>query len=290
VLVDAGCYPLLLWAAAQRGTPVRVAHYRPAVLAAALATLRPGERPIFVVDGFCVGCGRAAPLAAYARLLAQWGGRLLVDDTQAMGLHGPGGGGTPAHGAPYNTVLRLASLSKAFNVPLAFLSGTRADMVTFRGFSASRVYCSPPATPTVIAATRALLLNRLAGGRLRVALRAAVLMFRRACAACSVPLIPGLFPVQTVVAETGAAEIVEALAERGLLAFASRGFHDRTAKLRLIVTAAHRPSELLHAAKTLAAVLYKPEVDLYEPEGVSLGGLKPTGHYAFFDHRSTSNG
>src|SRR3954447_20972515 len=39
VLVDAGCYPVLLWAAAQGGPPVSIAHHRPPALARVLADL-----------------------------------------------------------------------------------------------------------------------------------------------------------------------------------------------------------------------------------------------------------
>ncbi|GAC1339009.1 MAG: hypothetical protein NVSMB18_06430 [Acetobacteraceae bacterium] len=259
VLVDAGCYPLLLWAAAQRGprAPVRVEHHRPSALARALQGIAPGIRPILVVDGFCVGCGRSAPLGAYAQLLARRGGRLLVDDTQALGVLGPGGGGTPAQGAPADTVLRLASLAKAFNAPLAVLSGSRRDIAAFRRSSASRMYCSPPSMPTALAAARALALNAGVGGRLRALLRARILAFRRACAAMTVPLGPGLFPVQTVFGpHEDAPALVAALAALGIRVFASRGFHDgERPRLRLIVTASHRPAELRQAAALLSIVL-----------------------------------
>jgi 8-amino-7-oxononanoate synthase len=255
VLVDAGCYPVLLWAATQGGPTLSITHYRPQALAQALTDLAPGVRPLLAVDGFCIGCGRAAPLTAYATLLASRRGRLLVDDTQALGVLGPGGAGTPAHGAPPGIVLRLASLAKAFNAPLAVLSGSQRDIAAFRDASASRIYCSPPSTPAVLAAARALRLNHSVGGHLRAALRAAVLAFRRACLACSVPLVPGLFPIQTVITATDAVELVAALAARGLSAFTSHGFHDRVARLRLIVTAAHRPTELQEASRLLASVL-----------------------------------
>ena len=44
--------------------------------------------PIVVTDGFCPGCGRHAPLAAYLESVRAYGGRLIIDDTQALGIYG----------------------------------------------------------------------------------------------------------------------------------------------------------------------------------------------------------
>jgi 8-amino-7-oxononanoate synthase len=258
VLVDGACYPVLQWAALQRGVkPIVVAHHRPAALADALATIASNVRPVLAVDGFCVGCGRVAPLGVYAAMLAQRGGRLLVDDTQALGIIGPNGAGTPARDTPPGTVLRLTSLAKAFNAPLAVLSGSRRDIDAFRECSATRVHCGPPSIPVALAALRALTLNASVGGRLRAALRARVLLFRRACAALSVPLGPGLFPVQTIAChDAPVSKLVDALAARAMQVFASCGPHDQAGpRLRLIVTAAHAPTDVLKAAALLASVL-----------------------------------
>jgi 8-amino-7-oxononanoate synthase len=191
-------------------------------------------------------------------MLAERGGRLLVDDTQALGILGPGGAGTPTWGAPRGTVLRLASLSKAFNAPLAVLSGSRSNIEAFRDASFTRVYCGPPSLPAALAASRALALNAILGGHLRTELRTRILTFRRTCAELAVPLAPGLFPVQTVMAGEGrrVTVLAAALAARGMHVFVSRGFHDRgVPRLRLIVTAAHHPATLREAAALLSDVL-----------------------------------
>jgi 8-amino-7-oxononanoate synthase len=270
VLVDAGCYPTLLWAAAQRGMPLQVAHQDPASLSRVLATLPPAARPILAVDGFCVGCGRAAPLAAFAGLLARRSGLVLVDDTQALGVMGPSGGGTRAKGAPPGSVLRLVSLSKAFNAPLAVLSGSATSIAEFRRRSASRMLCGPPAIPVALAALHALTLNASIGGRLRAVLRARVLTFRKACAAFGVLLAPGLFPVQTVLSDADPSALVAHLAARGLRAFASLGFHDRCSRARLIITGAHAPETLWTAAAHLADALGRISHPNLEPRHATL--------------------
>lgn len=257
VLVDAGCYPVLRWAAMQQGLrPLEVGHHAPLALMHTLRTVAPGMRPILATDGLCMGCGRTAPLGAYASIVAERGGFVLVDDTQALGLLGPVGAGTPAAGAPYGSLLRLASLSKAFNVPIAVLAGSRASIARFRDASASRLYCGPPSIPNALAAMRAVMLNARIGGRLRDALGRRIALFRTACAAFGVALGTGKLPVQTVVGAAGdAATLVARLAASGLRAFASRSFHDDTAQLRLIITVAHQPSELWLAARLLRDVL-----------------------------------
>jgi 8-amino-7-oxononanoate synthase len=257
ILVDAGCYATLRWAASQRRPPCEVSHHDPVALSRALVALSTNERPLLAVDGFCPGCGRVAPLAEYARLLNHHFGRLLVDDTQALGLLGPGGAGSLHRSRPTGApILCIASLAKAFSAPLAVLSGPRSLIEAFRTESATRIYCSPPSRPAVAAGVRALVLNHRLGGQLRAALRLAIATFRSACAARAVTLLPGGFPVQTV-AQAGedAVHLVTALAMRGVRAFASRNFHDATPRLRLVITAAHTQPALEAAAAALAAAM-----------------------------------
>src|SRR5262249_8153020 len=47
---------------------------------------RAGQRPLIVADGLCPSCGRPAPLPALARLAADAGGSVVIDDTQALGV------------------------------------------------------------------------------------------------------------------------------------------------------------------------------------------------------------
>ena len=257
VMADRGCYPTLLWAAAQGGPPEPIGHHDPSALADALARVGPGVRPLLTVDGFCPGCGRLAPLAAYARLLTSRAGRLFVDDTQALGVIGPRGAGSlAAAGLPITDLLCVASLAKGFGAPIAVLSGPRRLIEAFRRDSATRMHTSPPAWPAVLAGVRALVIDRRCGGRLRQRLRGAIAVFRRFCAARGVPLLAGAFPIQTVAATVGCPHrLVAALRCRGIRTFASRSFHDRRAHLRLIVTANHTEPELACAADALAMVL-----------------------------------
>ncbi|HSW11468.1 MAG TPA: hypothetical protein VLI06_01440, partial [Solimonas sp.] len=90
LLLDAGAYPILHWAAegaAAVGARVqRFAHHDAAALAQlARRAARTGLQPVVLCDGYCPGCNSAAPLHAYARIAQGCGGMLVLDDTQALG-------------------------------------------------------------------------------------------------------------------------------------------------------------------------------------------------------------
>ena len=140
LLLDAGAYPILHWAAegaAAVGARVwRFAHHDAAALARSRAT------------PCATGCGRSssatafAPVATAPRRCAPTraspphsDGTLVLDDTQALGVlgrapcaacpYGHGGGGSLRwHGLAGARIAVGASLAKGFGAPLAALSGS----------------------------------------------------------------------------------------------------------------------------------------------------------------------
>ena len=114
ILFDAASYAIARWAAegaAVKGIPIETFPHRDVIALERRVrqARRAGQRPLIVADGLCPSCGRPAPLPALARLAADAGGRLVIDDTQALGVLGrepsvtaplgTGGGGTLAwHG------------------------------------------------------------------------------------------------------------------------------------------------------------------------------------------------
>ena len=95
--------------AACRGVPVRTFRHHDAE---GLAAGRPGcgrrgLRPLVVTDGICPGCGRIAPLGATCEVARRHGGRVVVDDTQALGILGP----SPAPARRTARRRRLAALA-----------------------------------------------------------------------------------------------------------------------------------------------------------------------------------
>src|SRR5262249_45152342 len=161
-------------------------------------------RPIVVADGYCPGCNEPAPLAAYLEGARAFGGQMILDDTQALGILGH----SPAPDAPYGKggggslrwsnisapdVLVGGSLAKGFGVPVAVLAGSTVMIRRFEEQSETRVHSSPPSIAVIHAAEHALAVNRERGDRLRLRLAQGVRHFRKRLAAAGFSATGGLF-------------------------------------------------------------------------------------------------
>lgn len=204
VLLDAAAYPVTRWGAEQaaaRGTPLQTFAHGSAedALQAASAAARAGRRPVLVADGWSPGAGRPPPLRAYADIVRRLDGYLVLDDTQAFGLFGAGGGGSlPLHGLAGPHIVLGASLAKAFGAPCAVLAGDAALIRRFEAHSATRRHCSPPSVAVVRAGLCALRLNRTHGDTLRARLRGLITLWRARLARHGLTARGGSFPVQTL--------------------------------------------------------------------------------------------
>jgi 8-amino-7-oxononanoate synthase len=272
IYVDAGTYPIARWGverAMARSALVRgFKHHDVRALQHALkcddAT---GRTPIVVTDGFCPGCGRHAPLTAYLECVRAHGGRLVIDDTQALGIYGQ-----PAHDAPYGRggggsprwckiddqhVIVISSLAKGFGVPMAVLAGNRADIERFKQNSETRVHCSPPAVALIRAAEHALIVNEMQGDRLRNQLAQRVRYFRTRLAELALSADGGWFPVQTLhlKPERGAIEAHDRLRDCGIETVLQRDRNGSGPRLSFILTARHRRSEIDRAVDGLQRVV-----------------------------------
>jgi 8-amino-7-oxononanoate synthase len=264
--VDAGAYATLWWGAeraAGRGTPVRAfAHHDADALASMVAADRSRRRPVVVCDGMCPRCGRSAPLDRYLRVVAPGGGRVVIDDTQAVGLvgepspaagpFGSGGGGTPRHlGVSDPALVAVASFAKAFGAPVAALMGSRPAVGAFESASMTRVHSSPPSAAPLLALGHALWINARAGNELRERLAALIARFRAGVAAAGLVAGGGRFPVQSVdgpgLDAVAAHEALLAAGVRTVLRSGPRG-----PELCFVVTATHSPADVDRAVRALA--------------------------------------
>lgn len=273
ILFDVGSYPIARWGAERamvRGARlVSFRHHAPAALAAALRRWSSGAgRPWIVVDGFCTGCGRLAPLADYRALAQRFGGRLVVDDTQALGVlgaglgaqapYGYGGGGSlRATGSVGGEVLLVASLAKAWGAPLAVIGGDGATVQAVASASPTRVHASPPTLADLRAAAHALAVNRASGEHRRVTLLSLVSRLRRGLRRLGLVLAPTLFPLQSVRAAPGMAlpALYRRLQRLGLATVLRRPACAGAVDLAFVLTAAHRPSHIDAAISMVAAAL-----------------------------------
>ena len=243
IFLDQASYPVIGWGverAASQGIPVRRfdAHALPQLAQMLAQAHQAGWRPVIVTDGYAPSRGRAAPLAQYAALAAQYQGLLVLDDTQALGLFGaplespadsqvgsqadsladPQAGSWPATQAsaasgPWGRggggslqaqqvfgphILVGASLAKAFGAPLAVLAGASKLIQRFEAHSQTRMHASPPAVPVLRAAQQALRYNAEQGDQRRRHLWRLLQHWWQGLAALGIRSHGGQFPVQTL--------------------------------------------------------------------------------------------
>jgi 8-amino-7-oxononanoate synthase len=270
IYLDAGAYPILGWGAersAARGVPVRrFPHHDAGALASVLRRdRRRGLRPLVVTDGLCPSCGTVAPLREYLESAERYGGAVVVDDTQALGIlghdadpgtaYGRGGGGSLRWlGLSSSRIVVLSSMAKGFGAPLAVVSGSRQMIERFEAASETRVHCSPPSVAVLRAAERALQLNHQCGEQLRARLAALVTRFRRGLRSIGLVAGGGLFPVQTISALTGPETLAlhKSLLEREIRTVLHRARRQDRVKLSFLINASHRPEEIDHAVNILS--------------------------------------
>lgn len=282
VLVDSGVYPVARWGverAAGRGVSVHTfEHHGSTDLAKKIREhLAPGTTPVVVADGFCPGCGRTTPIEEYLQGLRPHGGLLVLDDTQALGIHGQrradavpyglgGGGSLHWAGVGGADVILISSLAKAFGAPLAAVSGSARWIERFEEESETRVHCSPPSAASLASAARALEVNDAAGDKLREALWERVQSFREPLLGAGVSLLDTDFPVQSVLLKpTAEADRLQDTLRRGGVHAILQPGHDSSSlafRLTFIVTVLHHPRNVVEAVEALLFAL---------PRGLSQG-------------------
>ncbi len=271
IYLDAGVYPIARWGAeraAARGVPAReFPHHDAHGLLRQLKQDASGRRPLIVADGFCPGCGKSAPIADYLHCARAFGGLLILDDTQSLGIFGRdpdnsapfgrGGGGSlvwsEAHGPD---ILLISSLAKGFGSPLAVLSGSERLVRMFDERSETRVHTSPPSVAVINAARRALDINDSHGDEIRLQLARLVSRFRRRLKESGFGVSGGLFPVQTLAPISGldAPTLHERLFRSGIRTVIHHARNGDDALISFVINAGHSPDDVDRAADALAAV------------------------------------
>ena len=276
IYISGGTYPIARWGverAAARGVPVRsFPHHDAEALWRRLHRDASRQlRPVVVANGSCPDCGIPAPVAAYLESVRAFGGLLILDDTQALGVlgsapapdapYGHGGGGSlPWSGVGGPDVLVGSSLAKGFGVPVAVLAGSETMIGRFKAKSETRVHCSPPSLAVIHAAEGALEVNRRRGAALRQHLAQLVGYFRRRLSVLGWSATGGLFPVQTLASMPGvdARALYERLLHEGIRTVLRGGCHSRRRCLSFLLTARHTFSDIDRAVDALACAVSMP--------------------------------
>jgi 8-amino-7-oxononanoate synthase len=269
IYMDSSAYPIARWGverAAVYGVPVQSFpnHDADALRWQLRQDARRRLRPLVVADGFSPGSGKPAPIAAYLEIVRMYGGQLILDDTQALGIFGH----SPSLGAPYGRggggmlrwsriggpdVLVASSLAKGFGVPVAVLAGSNTVIGHFEGKSETRVHSSPPSIAVIHAANQALALNQLRGDDLRLRLVDLVRYFRNRLKKAGFSTTGGLFPVQTLVPipMLDARTLHGDLLRLGVGTVLHRSGVGLRGRISFVITARHTPQEIDHAVDAL---------------------------------------
>lgn len=275
LFLDAETYAVVRWGVEQfraKGGEVHIfRHHDPDALLAQIKRLSYGKRkyPVAIADGFCPACGHAAPVGEYLEIVRHFGGLLVLDDTQALGVlgempalhcpYGKGGGGILRwSGSSGPDIVVGSSLAKGLGVPVAVLAGSGKLIKRFKAASDTRVHGSPPSVAVIQAARHALMVNRSRGDWLRQRLAQRAAQFRNGLAAMGLNTIGGWFPVQ-ILREIDGSEAVQAhqvLSRLGIQAVLSRPRGSNVAHLSFLITARHTAGEIDQCIDMLATVIH----------------------------------
>jgi 8-amino-7-oxononanoate synthase len=285
IYADVGIYPVVRWGverAAARGVPAHgFAHHDPESLRRRLKLdARRGWRPLVVTDGLCPGCGGPAPVVEYLECARDYGGILILDDTQALGIlghspdadgpYGKGGGGVLRwSNVAGPDVLVGSSLAKGFGAPVAALTGSEKMISFFQSKSETRAHTSPPSSAVINAARRALELNDWEGDDLRMRLAGLVSRFRRQIRKAGFVTTGGLFPFQTLGRTKGldATTLYKRLLGDGVKTILHQARNGDDARISFIITARHTPGDISRAVEALARVARNARTRSIKPRG-----------------------
>lgn len=219
-------------------------------------------RRLVVTDAVFSMDGNLAPLAELAGLAQRTGAWLMADDAHGFGVLGPQGAGSLAQAGLDTTAVPvlMGTLGKALGCFGAFVAGGEALIETL--IQQARSYIYTTALPPALAeATRvALRLARDESWR-RDRLAALIERFRAGARQLGLPLLASATPIQPLLAGSSARALAWSahLEDSGLLVPAVRPptVPPGTARLRIVLTAAHGESDvdrLLDALATLPAI------------------------------------
>jgi glycine C-acetyltransferase len=215
------------------------------------------RRRLIATDGVFSMDGYLARLDAICNLAERHDALVMVDDSHAVGVVGPGGRGTPEHyGVTERVDVVTGTLGKAIGGASGGYIAARAEIVELlRQRARPYLFSNSVAPPVVAASLRALdLIER--SPDLRDRLRENTSHFRAGMSARGFDVLPGEHPIVPVMVgdEVAAARLSAALVELGVYAvsFSYPVVPRGTARIRTQMSAAHERSDLDFALEQFA--------------------------------------
>jgi glycine C-acetyltransferase len=206
---------------------------------------------VFSMDGYLAQLDRICELAERHNAL------VMVDDSHAVGVVGPAGGGTPDHfGVVERIDVLTGTLGKAVGgASGGYVSGRREIVELLRQRARPYLFSNSLAPPVVAASLAALDLIR-GSAALRDTLRANTEHFRDRMTGLAFDLLPGEHPIVPVMIgdEVTAARFADKLAELGVYAvsFSYPVVPRGAARIRTQMSAVHTTEDLDFAADRFA--------------------------------------
>ena len=207
---------------------------------------------VFSMDGYLAQLDRICELAERHDAL------VMVDDSHAVGVVGPGGRGTPEHhGVVERVDILTGTLGKAIGgASGGYVSGRREIVELLRQRSRPYLFSNSVAPPVVAASVRALELIETSA-ELRDRLRENTAHFRTRMTELGFDVLPGEHPIVPVMIgdEVAAAAFSARLVDLGVYAvsFSFPVVPRGTARIRTQMSAAHSVEDLDFAADQFAA-------------------------------------
>jgi glycine C-acetyltransferase len=207
---------------------------------------------VFSMDGYLAQLDRICELAERHDAL------VMVDDSHAVGVVGPNGGGTPDHhGVVERVDILTGTLGKAIGgASGGYVSGRREIVELLRQRSRPYLFSNSVAPPVVAASVRALELIQTSA-ELRDRLRENTAHFRTRMTELGFDVLPGEHPIVPVMIgdEVTAAAFSARLVDLGVYAvsFSYPVVPRGTARIRTQMSAAHSVADLDFAADQFAA-------------------------------------
>jgi glycine C-acetyltransferase len=213
---------------------------------------------LIATDGVFSMDGYLAQLDSICELAERHDALVMVDDSHAVGVVGPGGRGTPEHHDVIERVdILTGTLGKAIGgASGGYVSGRREIVELLRQRSRPYLFSNSVAPPVAAASVRALELIETSG-ELRDRLRENTTHFRGRMTELGFDVLPGEHPIVPVMIgdEIAAAAFSARLVELGVYAvsFSFPVVPRGTARIRTQMSAAHSVEDLDFAADQFAA-------------------------------------
>ncbi len=207
------------------------------------------NRGLIVSEGVFSMDGDQGPWPELARLAAQSGNWLMIDDAHGLGVLGPEGRGTlAAQGvAPASVHIQMGTFGKALGVAGAFVGGSRELVDYLVNFARHYVYSTHMPAAQACAVSKSIALVRCADES-RAHLARLITRFRQGTAALGWQLGASDTPIQPLlVGESSAAlQLAARLRDRGVWVSAIRPptVPAGTARLRITLSAAHSEQDV----------------------------------------------